>query len=224
MNYKNIPVLYSFRRCPYAMRARFAILVSGRVCEIREVKLSEKPAEMVNISPKATVPVLEFSNGNVLEESMDIMLWALGLNDPYDWCNPRQGDMEEVNALINKNDTQFKYDLDRYKYPSRFNNVDPVLHRARGKKYLDELNERLSSSSYLFGSKPCLADYSIVPFIRQFANTNIDWFNSIPHLDLQVWMQKILSSNLFADSMVKYPIWKLGDSPRWFGPRSVDHK
>jgi glutathione S-transferase len=166
------PILYSFRRCPYAIRARMALHISGQSCELREVVLRNKPAEMVELSPKATVPVLQLETGDVLEQSLDIMLWTLANNDPGDWLVPECGTLNDMLALIAENDGPFKDHLDRYKYAPRYDNADPVSHRAEAEKFLCALDERMKNCAYIFGNRPALADYAIAPFIRQFANTD----------------------------------------------------
>jgi len=201
-----LPILYSFRRCPYAMRARLALLASGTVCEIREVKLSAKPAEMVTISPKATVPVLLLPDGRVIDESLDIMRWALARNDPAGW-------LERDDALlIAANDGPFKHHLDRYKYPDRYGS-DPAEHRAAGLALLGVLEERLGRNSYLCGDAVVLADAALMPFIRQFAETDRAWFDALPLPHLQAWLSGFLGSPLFAAAMVRRAPWKSSDAP-----------
>jgi len=165
-----LPILYSFRRCPYAIRARLALLASGTVCEIREVKLSAKPAEMLALSPKATVPVLLSPDGRVIEESLDIMRWALARNDPEGWLD------RSDELLIACNDGPFKHHLDRYKYPDR-HDADPAEHRAAALDLLRPLEARLLASPYLCGDAMGLADAALMPFVRQFAQTDLAWFD-----------------------------------------------
>lgn len=207
-----LPILYSFRRCPYAMRARLALSISGQKCALREVVLRDKPDEMIEISPKATVPVLQQPDGSVLEESLDIMLWALTQNDPDGWLTPDKGDQAEMKALIAKNDGPFKHHLDRYKYPNRYEDVtDATVHRQAGFEVLSALNERLSAQPQLFGARISLADAALFPFIRQFANTDRQWFDAQPLPHLQRWLADHLSSDLFDGIMKKYPAWKAGN-------------
>jgi glutathione S-transferase len=206
------PILYSFRRCPYAMRARLALMVSGQVCELREVVLRDKPQEMLNVSPKGTVPVLIDIDGRVIDQSIDIMLWALAQNDPAKWLMPEQGSVEEMLALIAEFDDRFKYHLDRYKYPNRYENADAATHRAAGALYLAKLNARLSQTTYLFGNSIALADTAIAPFVRQFAHVDKIWFNkqSLPHL--QAWLAAFVDSEIYTGAMEKYPKWESGNS------------
>jgi glutathione S-transferase len=210
------PVLYSFRRCPFAMRARMALFTSGQTCELREVVLRDKPPEMIAASPKATVPVLIDTDGTVFEESLDIMHWALARNDPAGWLTPELGDHAEMDRLVARIDGPFKQHLDRYKYANRYiqendgAGVDPVHHRGGALAILADLDDRLSRSDYLFGRRMSLADVAIAPFVRQFANTDADWFAAQPLPHLQTWLSSILASALFAGVMRKYPRWQSG--------------
>jgi glutathione S-transferase len=206
-----LPVLYSFRRCPYAMRARMAIAVSGQTCALREVVLRDKPMEMLEASPKATVPVLVLSAGDVLEESYDIMKWALAANDPDGWLSPTQGRLEDIDALVQVNDGAFKHHLDRYKYPNRYADVDPLEEREKGVKILRALDDRIRDAGFLFGARVSLADAAIMPFVRQFAHTDKEWFDSLDLPNLQNWLRRGLDSPLFKRVMQKYPAWQSGD-------------
>ena len=210
------PVLYSFRRCPYAMRARMALLISEMPVRLREVVLRDKPEEMIAASPKATVPVLVLGDGpdiNVIDESLAIMHWALERADPQDWLE----DKEASAALIAEADSDFKNNLDRYKYPTRYDDVDPDVHRSAGLEFLTKLDKRLAKQGQLLGKKPRLADYAIFPFIRQFANNDRSWFDAQPISALQTWLAAHLDSDLFAAVMTKYPQWKTGDAEPIFG-------
>lgn len=202
----SLPILYSFRRCPYAMRARLALLASGMVCEIREVKLAAKPAEMIAASPKATVPVLVLADGTVIDESLDIMRWALGRNDPEDWLSRDDG------ALIAANDGPFKHHLDRYKYPERHAS-DPIEHRAAGAAMLARLEERLTSNPNLCGEAMGITDAAIMPFVRQFAQTDRAWFDAQPLPKVQSWLERHTTSASFARAMVRLAPWRAGDAP-----------
>ncbi|VWX60566.1 glutathione S-transferase [Sphingorhabdus sp. 109] len=202
-----LPVLYSFRRCPYAMRARMALLVSETPVRLREVVLRDKPEEMIAASPKATVPVLVLPDGQVIDESLAIMRWALDRNDPQDWLQGTAAGTE----LIAEADGPFKHHLDRYKYPTRYENVDPLEHRAGGLIFLEKLDGLIQPSGQLMGAKPTLADHAIFPFVRQFANNDRSWFDALPLPALQKWLGNHLASPLFATTMQKYPQWKSGD-------------
>jgi len=203
-----LPILYSFRRCPYAIRARLGLLASGTQCEIREVKLSAKPAEMIAISPKATVPVLQLHDGAVIEESLDIMRWALARNDPDGWLE------RDDAAVIATNDGPFKHHLDRYKYPDRHGS-DPLAHRAAALDLLRPLEERLQRSRYLCGAMG-LTDAALMPFVRQFAATDRAWFDTLPLPHLQAWLGDLLATPLFEAAMVRLAPWKPGDPPVLF--------
>jgi glutathione S-transferase len=200
------PVLYSFRRCPYAMRARLALLASGMTCEIREVKLSAKPPEMLAASPKGTVPVLVLADGKVIDESIDIMRWALAKNDPAGWL------AHDDPALIAMFDGPFKQHLDRYKYPSRHQS-DPAEHRAAGLALLEKLESRLQSHANLCGEAMGLADAATFPFVRQFSGVEQAWFDGLALPAVQLWLARHLGSPLFAAAMQRLEPWKACDAP-----------
>lgn len=199
-------ILYSFRRCPYAMRARMALLVSGARIEIREIVLRNKPAEMIAISPKGTVPVLILADGQVIAESLDIMRWALRRADPEDWL---AGDDA---ALIAAFDDRFKHHLDRYKYADR-HNANPEEHRLAGAMLLRELEERLAVSRNLCGEARSLADIAIMPFVRQFASVDRIWFDTRALPGVQRWLADHIASPLFEQAMVRLASWAPGDAP-----------
>ena len=211
------PILYSFRRCPYAMRARLALMVSNRVCELREVVLRDKPQEMLEVSAKGTVPILIDVDGRVLDQSIDIMLWALRQHDPEKWLMPEQGSVAEMLELIALFDEEFKYHLDRYKYPDRYPGVDAQAHRHEGSLYLGRLNAQLSATKYLFGNNVALADMAIAPFVRQFAHTDRGWFNEQPWPGLQTWLAGFTDSEIYASVMQKYAKWESGNAGVVFG-------
>lgn len=206
-----LPILYSFRRCPYAMRARMALLYASINLELREVLLKAKPEKMLAISAKGTVPVLELVDGRVLDESTDIMHWALGQNDPQSWLS---ADLEtEIDDLVARNDAQFKTDLDHYKYWQRFPAQSQEQYRARGELFLTELEVLLSRQPYLLAGRITLADIALFPFIRQFAFVDKDWFDRSPYPKLRAWLEQLLVSELFLAAMKKSPPWQDGDSP-----------
>lgn len=200
------PILYSFRRCPYAIRARLALAVCGARCELREVKLGAKPPSMLAASAKGTVPVLVLPDGRVIDESLDIMHWALARRDPEGWLQ------RDDAALIEKNDGPFKRDLDRYKYPERHGS-DPLLHRESGLTFLRELDQRLSARGQLCGASRGLADAALMPFVRQFAGVDPEWFNARQLSHLQTWLNDHLASELFAAVMVRTSVWSPGQTP-----------
>lgn len=204
------PILYSFRRCPYAMRARMALIASRTICELREVKLSNKPAEMIAASPKGTVPVLVLPDGSVIDESLDIMRWALEQSDPEGW-------MEADDAgLIAANDGAFKHHLDRYKYPGRHAS-NPLEHRAASLITIEAYDSLLTRQAYLCGPKCMLADIAIMPFVRQFAATDQQWFDLQPLPAVQAWLARHVGSALFVSAMERVPAWTSGQEPVLLG-------
>ena len=202
-----LPVLYSFRRCPYAIRARLALQVSGLRYELREVSLKNKSAEMLAASPKGSVPVLVLPGGQVIDESLDIMRWALAQTDPDGWLSPALDDMM---ALIAGNDGKFKHALDRYKYPNRYplesdkdEKAFALAQRLEGANWLAKLEIRLSQG-WLCGAQLSLADMAILPFVRQFAHTDAAWFAAQPWPQLQAWLTNFEASAMFKNVMAKH--------------------
>lgn len=200
----NLPVLYTFRRCPYAMRARLAIAASGVKVAYREILLRDKPEAMLERSPKGTVPVLVLPDQGVIDESLDIMLWALAQNDPGHWLTPDTG-------LVTVNDQVFKHWLDRYKYADRYPEYSLEYYRSQGERFLQRLERQLLQHTGLTGPTLTLADYAIAPFIRQFAHVDKDWFLNSPYSRLRQWLDEILCAELFQQIMVKYPVWHPGN-------------
>ena len=195
------------------MRARFAIAVSGQHCELREVVLRDKPAELRLVSPKATVPVLVDADGTVIDQSLTIMLWALRRNDPQRWLvNDERGSLAGALALIAECDGSFKHNLDRYKYANRFKGADPATHRAAGALFLTRLDGLLGTECHLFGEEPTLVDMAIAPFVRQFAQTDAAWFAAQPWRALQRWLDACVASALWKQATEKYPPWKSGEA------------
>lgn len=205
------PILYSFRRCPYAMRARLAMTVSQQICELREVVLRDKPQEMLDASPKGTVPVLVQVDGSILEESLEIMMWALKQHDPDGWLRSNPVQMANLQTLVAECDGHFKHHLDRYKYAQRYEDANAQEHRTEGSKFLETLNHQLSKTNYLCDQQRSWADMAIAPFVRQFANTDKPWFEAQPWPNLQTWLADFLESDIFLQIMGKYPQWKLGE-------------
>lgn len=205
------------------MRARMAIAAAGIECRLREVVLRDKPAEMLQASPKGTVPVIVLDNGAVIEESLDVMAWALSQNDAETWLSPEQGTRADMDALVAECDGPFKRALDRYKYPNRYagEGVDRNEQRALGLKFLTALNARLDGQTQLFGDRVSFADIAIFPFVRQFANTDRAWFDALDLTHLQIWLAGHLDSPRFQQIMPKYAQWKSGDDEPVF-PRSAD--
>lgn len=203
-------VLYSFRRCPYAMRARLALAASGTRYELREVRLSDKPPELFSASPKGTVPVLQTGDGVVIDESLAIMRWALQTRDPEGWL------ARDDQPLIATTDSMFKYHLDRYKYPDRHGSK-PDVHRDIGLRFLQDLDARVAAAGQLCGSKEGLTDAAILPFVRQFARVDSAWFETQPLPDLKSWLARHLASRLFASIMHRFAPWSQGAQPVYVG-------
>ena len=209
------PVLYSFRRCPYAMRARMALWAAGITVELREVKLADKPPALLAASPKGTVPVLVLVDGTVIDQSLEIMRWALLQNDPEGWL------AGEDTTLIAANDGPFKHHLDRAKYPGRYGEDDGIDHRSAGLASLAPLEARLGEAPYLGGQARGFTDIALFPFIRQFAAIDPPWFATQPLPHLQAWLETLTATALSAAVMPKFAPWAEGDAPLLFGPSFV---
>ena len=194
------PLLYTFRRCPYAMRARMAIVMSGVSVEMHEVALSHKPQALIAASSKGTVPVLVFADGAVLDESLDIMHWALDQNDPEHWLAGEDAE------LIARNDGAFKIALDRYKYANRDPAIGTFDARSAGMQMLSALDARLAGSAFLMGAHCTISDIAIFPFVRQFRGVDAEWFDvqAVPHL--QRWLSQLLCTPLFEQVMQKHRV------------------
>ncbi len=205
MNTEQLPLLYSFRRCPYAIRARLAIKISNKKVELREVNLSDKPKEMLERSAKGTVPVLVLTDGTVIDESRDIMIWALMQHDPQNWLPADLNDRRESNALIDFNDNEFKQHLDHYKYAARFPEQSVERYRQQAENFLQQLEQRLTKTDFLLNNAVSLADMAIFPFIRQFAFVDKNWFDQSQYLKCQTWLKTLLDTQIFADVMKKLP-------------------
>jgi glutathione S-transferase len=199
-----LPILYSYRRCPYAMRARMALSYAGIPVEIREISLKDKPAHMLQVSAKGTVPVLVLANGQVIDQSLEIMQWALQQRDADGWLS---ADPQHAALLIAENDGSFKQSLDRYKYAIRFPAHAAEDYRQQGALFLAKLELRLQQTSFLLSNKISLADIAIFPFIRQFAAVDNSWFESSDYIKLKSWLQHMVESELFQGVMAKYPTY-----------------
>ena len=199
---QDIPILYSFRRCPYAMRARMALLASGSPYAHREILLRDKPAEMLAASPKGTVPVLVLPDGKVIDESLDIMRWALARHDPEDWLS------HVDDALIAAFDDAFKHHLDRYKYAGRYD-ADPHPHREAALAMLGTIAERLAARDYLGGASRGFGDIALFPFVRQFSMVDAPWFAGAAPPPVCGWLARLLASDLFERAMVRVAPWKV---------------
>ena len=212
-----MPCLYSFRRCPYAIRARLALAYSAIRVEIREVKLSNKPQEFLSLSPKATVPVLYLADGTLHEESLDIMYWALSISDPMQWL-AEDSDSKE---LIRQNDEDFKSLLDSYKYANRFPQLSQLAHRRKAEYFMRLLEARLTDHTYLMGERLTITDVAIMPFVRQFAGVEPQWFQQCEYSAVRRWLNQQIDSNLFKSVMRKYSFWQPGDKTVYFADQAV---
>ena len=202
----NLPVLYSYRRCPYAMRARMALKYAGIQVEIREISLRDKPPSMLALSPKGTVPILKLQSGEVIDQSLDIMKWALRQHDPAQWLT--ELNHAETTHLIEINDGVFKKLLDQYKYPQRHDVSEQDVLQKAIEVQIKPLNDRLEKHHYLLGEDCSLVDVAIFPFIRQFSMVDPPMFATLPYLSLKRWLGQMLEGVLFNSVMDKYPVWK----------------
>ena len=200
-------VLYSFRRCPFAMRARLSIYYSKKSCEIREISLKNKPLQFIELSPKGTVPVLEINESHVIDESIDIVKWFLSKNDPHQLLLPcQEDDIEELILLIDKD---FKYHLDRYKYSSQFDISKKFSHRNEAVKIVECIENKISESGYIFGNKISIYEICILPFIRQFRIADPIWFDmEFQCVKLKAILHEFINTEAFKVTMKKYKEWK----------------
>ena len=203
------PILYSFRRCPYAIRARMTIAYASITLELREVALANKPQAMLAISPKGTVPVLQLRD-RVIDESLEVMRWALNQSDPKNWLG--FDNQREHSTLIEQNDNEFKGWLDKYKYWDRFPQQSQQDYRVKSENFLLKLEQRLQHNTYLFGDNMCMADIAIFPFIRQFAYVDKPWFDGADYPLVQRWLNHFLQSKLFQQVMLKQAVWQQSDN------------
>ena len=213
-----LPILYSFRRCPYAMRARMALVASGAVVELREVLLKAKPPELLAASPKATVPVLVLSDGRVVEESLDVMQWALERSDPLSWLEGAALDSEWISEC----DSDFKHWLDRFKYSERYPEHTAEDYRQKAETFVQKLEDWLSVSDWVGGDAANAVDVALFPFIRQFVGVDPSWWQQAPYPKVRLWLENWLNSALFSAIMAKYPRWESGQPGERFPP-NPDH-
>lgn len=206
----SLPYLYSFRRCPYAMRARLGLLFAGLPVALREVVLKNKPPQLLALSPKGTVPVLRTVEGAVIDESCEIILWALEQQDTHKLLN--SSILSQAHLLIAQNDNAFKYWLDRYKYADRYPQMTQTKYRQQGEVFLQTLEACLTKNPFLLGKTASLADIAIMPFIRQFAHVNRAVFDALPYPKLQQWLRYWLAHPFFMQAMTKFPPWQQGDA------------
>jgi glutathione S-transferase len=210
-----LPILYSLQHCPYAMRARLALLLAGQPVMLRAIVMQDKPAEMLAVSPKGTVPVLVLGaahQNKVIDESLDIMLWALKRNDPENLLYAQDGDGEkgalaEMLQVIHENDAVFKPNLEKYKRAKRFHGNDEEACRLLCEPFIQGLEYRLTQHEFFMGATPSLLDYALLPFVRQFSKVNRQLYLKGPYTHLQCWLNQHLQSRLYAKAMFKYPLW-----------------
>lgn len=202
------PVLYSFRRCPYCMRAHMALKYSGLKVELREVDLKDMPAETLQISPKATVPILLLSDGTIIDESWDIVKWAVTQNDSDNWLGQSSEHLLDAEILVESNDFSFKNDLDHYKYAERFPEHSEKYYRKKCEEFIEELEEMLAEKNYLLANHLSLADIAIFPFVRQFSLVNKNWFEHSPYVNVKPWLAKLINTELFQHVFQKHEIWQ----------------
>ena len=214
----DLPILYSFRRCPYAMRARMALAASGAEVMLREVLLKDKPSELLAASPKATVPVLVLSGGRVIEESLDVMQWALKQSDPLKWLAGGALDSEWIGEC----DGEFKHWLDRYKYADRHPEHTAEDYRKNAEAFIQKLEDQLSGSDWVGGESANAVDVALFPFIRQFAGVDPSWWQQAPYPHVKQWLENWLNNALFSAIMAKYPRWESGQLGERFPP-NPDH-
>jgi len=205
-----MPLLWSFRRCPYAMRARLAIKSSGIPVRLREIRLRDKPEEFIADSEKGAVPVLKFQDGKIIDESLEVVDWALSNNDPEDWLRVRRESPGFCHDFVKKLDGPFKDSLDRYKYATRYENglEDEAIHRDLGAAFIREIDSRLQSQAYLSGADFGFLDAVSLPFIRQFRIANPNWFDLQSWGRVHGWLNEFLSSDRFGAIMTKFQPWK----------------
>lgn len=209
----DLPLLYTFRRCPYAMRGRMALVYAGINCEVREVDLKNKTQALLNISSKGTVPVLQTQDGLILDESLDLMYWALEQNDPKGWNQLTTSERELTTDLANKNDTEFAKHNYRYKYFEKFPEKSQSDYRADCEPYLNALELRLSQTQFLVKDTLSLADIALFPFIRQFSKVDEKWYENSPYTKIKNWVNHIAEQNFFTKAMTKFDVWQDGNSP-----------
>ena len=203
-----LPVLYSLRNCPYAMRARLAIYASGQLVQLRDLVLSDKPPEMLIESPKGTVPVLVTVDNEVVDESLAIMLWAFSQSDPADYLNKNdETSLTEMFSIISRFDNEFKRHLEKYRCSKRYHEPSLDEDRQKCEYYLAELELRLRKHQYLMSDTPSLTDLALMPYVRQFARVERQWYLQSPYPKLRQWLNGYLQSRMFSKVMAKHPLW-----------------
>ena len=206
------PILYSFKRCPYAMRARMAIFLTDIQCELREVHLKNKPQSMLDLSPKGTVPVLQIDAYKVIDESLEIVEWALGINNIFKKNKILPYQEVLTKDLISLFDDEFKFHLDRYKYSVRYQDANPIQSRSKCLEILNKIENSISNSNWFFGDSINKLDICILPFIRQFRIADPEWFDSLNEIhQVKSWLKHFLKSPLLLNIMNKNDPWQEGD-------------
>lgn len=206
------PVLYSFRRCPYCMRAHMGLKNAGLKIQLREVDLKEMPEEALAISAKATVPLLVMPDTSVIDESWDILKWSLERNDPDNWLGENKQFLLEAEMLVETNDFSFKDELDHYKYADRFPENSEQRYRAACEEFIEELEDMLCENTYLLADQVTIADIAVFPFIRQFSLVDITWFEQSPYPMVRQWLEKLIAGELFQNIFQKHSNWQKGDA------------
>jgi len=202
------PVLYSLRQCPYAMRARIGVLLANQSVVLRDIVMTNIPTEMLTASPKGTVPVLVLSDSSVIEESLNIMLWALKQNDPDNLLYRHERDaLDNMLTLIQRCDNEFVDALKKYKAASRYHDSNILSYRQQCEIFINDLEESLKKHHFIMGDSASLVDYAILPFIRQFSNVDKKWYKQAPYPKLQQWLENHYQNPIFAKAMTKYPQW-----------------
>ncbi|WP_454441490.1 glutathione S-transferase [Vibrio bathopelagicus] len=207
-NETDLPILYSLRRCPYAMRGRMGIALSQQKVLLREIVTKDKPSELLASSPKGTVPVLVLPQGTIIEQSIEVMIWALEQNDPQDLMrssNPALN--QQVLELIGRNDNEFIGHLEKYRASVRYRNDDSEQRRHNCEEFIAELENKLSNHDYLFGDTPSLADFAVMPFVSQFVRVEKKWFVQSEYQNVGRWLRAHLESKLYTQVMKQYPLW-----------------
>jgi len=213
-----LPILYSFRRCPYAMRARLGLMYSGTPVELREVDLGDVPDALRELVPEnPTVPVLQLPGGQVIDESWDVLLWAVRQHDPDGWLGEGETHLMPAEQWVEMNDFSFKTDLDHYKYFENHPEQTQAEYRAEAEEFIQDLENQLQETAFLLGDRLTVADIGLLPFIRQFAGVDRDWFDQAPYPKVRAWLDTFLGSDLFNSVMDRHPVWKPGDAPVQLG-------
>ena len=216
-----LPILYSLRNCPYAMRARIAIFKAKQIVMLRDIVLSNKPKEMILASPKATVPVLVLANGSVVEESLAIMLWALNETDPDGLLQSQnEHELSAMLNLIESFDHGFKLCLEQYKCAKRYRENNIIECRVECEQFIQTLENRLKHHDFLMSNTESLADIALLPFIRQFARIERQWYLQSPYPKVRQWLNNYLQSPMFTKVMAKYPLWLDDHEVVLFGDKS----